>query len=491
MYLLEDLEKKYKQDPLVKDQLEKEFGDYISLESEFDKFWNNTHMSQIINESSLGNGKIAGAGAIDYNESKIVYMFIRTYKPNNVLEIGHASGCSSVIIAKALEKNGNGNLYTCDIKDNCIKKPSNNFISGFEKYMKNGIIKATGLVDAIDYVKDHSNIKFEIIFTDASHEPEFCYSLTKLLKKYWPNALNLYHEWAMSPLANEKEKSYVSLMETIQHQTLAERIAFLTEFPIIDYEHYGFYGSCGLGVVKPRGKNNIDLKVYYRLSNKEAGISKKKILNATKDNCLKNCIEVFGKENITIIGDNLNLETKNMVLSFGLKLVEVNNQNGAGTFRDALDLAIEENNDDQFVYLLEDDFLHKQNSKEILLEGLLKYNTYTTLYDHPDKYLNKEDGGNPYIEEEGEITRLVKTPSTHWKITNSTVMSFASSISRLKQDKNLLLKYSQGNITDSFGLFCELSQTKGIAVLSSIPGYSTHCESMWLSPLTKWETITN
>lgn len=233
----------------------------------------------------------------------------------------------------------------------------------------------------------------------------------------------------------------------------------------------------------------MDIKVYYRLSNLEAGISKKKIINATKKHCLENCILEFGLNNITILGDRLNDETRNYVNSLKLRLIEVDNGTGSGTFRDALNLAISENEDDDLIYLLEDDFLHKPNSSNLLKEGLLSFNGYITLYDHPDKYINKDQGGNPFIEQNGEVTRLVKTNSVHWKITNSTVMSFAARVKRLKDDIELLNKYSSERITDSFRFFTELSQTKGIPVLSSIPGYSTHCESAWLSPLTNWNEI--
>ena len=44
----------------------------------------------------------------------------------------------------------------------------------------------------------------------------------------------------------------------------------LTRRILLNYEHYGFYGSCGLGIVKKR-KEKLNLKVYYRLSNLEAG----------------------------------------------------------------------------------------------------------------------------------------------------------------------------------------------------------------------------
>ncbi len=231
------------------------------------------------------------------------------------------------------------------------------------------------------------------------------------------------------------------------------------------------------------------IKAYYRLSNLEAGISKKKIPNATKKYCLENCIKEFGLENITILGDRLNQETLDYVNSLNIRLIQVDNGTGSGTFRDALNLAIKENNDDDLIYLLEDDFLHKPNSKNLLIEGLSNYDAYVTLYDHPDKYINKENGGNPFIQQGGEVTRLFKTKSIHWKITNSTVMSFAARVSRLKADYDLIIKHSSANITDSFSFFTELSQTKGIPVISSIPGFSTHCEALWLSPLTDWKLV--
>jgi hypothetical protein len=231
------------------------------------------------------------------------------------------------------------------------------------------------------------------------------------------------------------------------------------------------------------------IKVYYRLSNFEAGISKKKIPNATKLNCLKNCIEEFGSKHITVVGDTLNNETKQVVEDLNLRLIQVENGTGSGTFRDALNLAIEENEDSDLIYLLEDDFLHLNGSKELLVEGLSNFNAYVTLYDHPDKYLDKQYGGNPFIEGGGEVTKVVTTKSSHWKITNSTVMTFAASVKRLKEDRDLLLKYSSNKITDSFRFFLELSKTKSIPVISSIPGKSTHCESAWLTPFVNWENI--
>jgi hypothetical protein len=484
--LLKDLKQKYSQDLVIQNQLKNEFGDYKELEKEYDEWWENILLPEIISQSSNGNGQYAGAGPVDYNEGKILYLFLRNIQPSKVLEIGFASGVSSTIIARALELNNKGVLHTVDFKSD----PFNHkwIIDQFKVYIKNGLIKPTYPKDGVEFIEENKNENYEVVFSDGSHELDFCDPVANLLNKYFPNALHLYHEWSFSSLSPKVAKDYLAIPNNLQHQAFAERISFEKHFPFSEYEHYGFYGSCGLGVVKKR-KTDINMKIYYRLSNLEAGISKKKIPNATKQHCLENCITEFGKENITILGDRLNNETRDYVESLNLKLIEVNNGSGAGTFRDALDLAVKENKDSDLVYLLEDDFLHKPNSKNLLIEGLSKYNAYITLYDHPDKYLNKENGGNPFIEQEGEVTRLVKTDSIHWKITNSTVMSFAAKISRLKDDYDLLLKYSSQNITDSFRFFMELNQTKGIPVLSSVPGYSTHCESAWLSPLTNWNKI--
>ena len=231
------------------------------------------------------------------------------------------------------------------------------------------------------------------------------------------------------------------------------------------------------------------MKVYYRLSTASAGGVKHKIKNATKTNCLTNCISVFGVDNITVIGDNLSTELKMWVEDNNLRLVEVKNGSGAATFRSALDIIYNECDDSELVYLLEDDFLHKNGSPALLTECLQAVDCYATLYDHPDKYMEPNIGGNPAVQDGGEVTRVITTDSKHWKITNSTVMSFAASVSRLKQDRDILYKYSQGRLTDSYGMFTELSQKYGIPVMSCIPGHSTHCEQAWLTPFTEWEKI--
>ena len=96
---------------------------------------------------------------------------------------------------------------------------------------------------------------------------------------------------------------------------------------------------------------------------------------------------------------------------------------GAGTFNLALDKALTID-DDEIIYFIENDYLHKPNSQEILKEGFDLGASFVSLYDHPDKYLPPEKGGNPYCQGGAEDTRVYLTNSVHWKITNSTTMTF-------------------------------------------------------------------
>ena len=232
------------------------------------------------------------------------------------------------------------------------------------------------------------------------------------------------------------------------------------------------------------------MKVFYRLSNFEASTPKKKISNATKQHCLLNCISEFGSDSITVFGDSLNEETEEFVKSHELNYVPVKYASGAGTFLHAFNAALELG-DDEIVYFLEDDFLHLPGSKAVLLEAASSYNAYATLYDHPDKYVDATLGGNPQITDGEEVTKLIKTKSSHWKITNSTVMTFAARVSRLKADRELMKAAAERypKMTDSYWFFTQLSQTVGVPVLSAVPGLSTHCEKDWLSPFTDWEKV--
>ena len=102
--------------------------------------------------------------------------------------------------------------------------------------------------------------------------------------------------------------------------------------------------------------------------------------------------------------------------------------------------------------------------------------------------MSPERGGNPYCEGGAEDTRVYLTSSSHWKITNSTTMTFASKVSTLKRVEPILRKWTAGIHPDDFQMFLDL-RSQNELLITPIPGYSTHGETAWLSPLTDWSKI--
>jgi hypothetical protein len=129
--------------------------------------------------------------------------------------------------------------------------------------------------------------------------------------------------------------------------------------------------------------------------------------------------------------------------------------------------------------------LHKLNSEDILKEGFDIGADYVSLYDHPDKYI---DGANPFVESGGEITRVMLSKSCHWKLTNSTTMTFAAKVKTLKEDEEILRSFTNGTHPHDFQMFLAL-RDKGRSLITPIPGYATHGETQWLSPLTNWKQL--
>jgi len=231
------------------------------------------------------------------------------------------------------------------------------------------------------------------------------------------------------------------------------------------------------------------MKIIYRIS--DSGYNKVKPDYINNEKCLQNFCNVFYDHiyDIHIIADNCSEPTIDLINKYidPANIEKVSVGHGAGTFNLALDKALKWE-DDEIVYFVENDYLHKINSSDIIKEGLNLGASFVSLYDHPDKYLDPSRGGNPYCEGGAEDTRVYLTDSCHWKITNSTTMTFASTVKKLKEYEHILRKHTTGSYPNDFKMFLELRETNGL-LITPIPGYSTHGETAWLSPLTNWNQI--
>lgn len=229
------------------------------------------------------------------------------------------------------------------------------------------------------------------------------------------------------------------------------------------------------------------MKIIYRIS--DTGYNKVKPKYINNENCLRNFVEVFGNDDTLVIADNISEETNNMIQKYVRRsdIDYVSVGHGAGTFNLALDMALTFD-DNEIVYFVENDYLHRSGSPQIIEEGFMLGASFVSLYDHPDKYLDADKGGNPYVEGGGEPTRVMISDSCHWKLSNSTTMTVASKVSTLKRTEDILRKYTIGQYPQDFKMFLELRSVDEL-LITSIPGYSTHGESKWLSPFTDWSEI--
>ena len=229
------------------------------------------------------------------------------------------------------------------------------------------------------------------------------------------------------------------------------------------------------------------MRIIYRIS--DAGYNKVKPDYINNENCLANATKEFDDSIWSVIADNVSSDTNDMIQKYVTRdcILYTEKGNGAATFNLALDEALTYG-DDEIVYFIENDYLHKPGSQKIIQEAFELGASFVSLYDHPDKYMVPSKGGNPYCEGGAEDTRVYLTNSCHWKITNSTTMTFAAKVSTLKRCEPILRKWTSGTHPDDLQMFLELRKNNELLV-TPLPGYSTHGETAWLSPLQDWNKI--
>lgn len=200
--------------------------------------------------------------------------------------------------------------------------------------------------------------------------------------------------------------------------------------------------------------------IYYRLSSHSSNVPR--IPWANKLYCLQNFLTVFSNETIFLIQDNFDSTLPNLFHP-NIKIESTNLGNSA-SFLHALTKAI--NNDiDEQIYFVEDDYLHHPLAAKSLLEGF-QIADYVTCYDHPDKY--SADYFN------GEDTKLIRTKSQHWKYSISTTMTFASTVRILREDFEIWKRYCQDSRPHDHKAFCQLKRKYNRKLAVAISGKSFH-----------------
>ncbi len=201
------------------------------------------------------------------------------------------------------------------------------------------------------------------------------------------------------------------------------------------------------------------MQIYYRISDKS--YPKLKLPGTSKKFCFDNFKSIFN--NVTLLADNCEE-------SLGwLKNYTQTNLGNAGALFKSIQLSLDLP-EEEIIYFVEDDYIHSPKSHEIILEAFEKMPFefhYLSLYDHPDKY----EKDYQY----GEISKVTKTKSSHWKTSISTCMTFATKVKYLKEDLDVWRKYTSEQHPHDHYIFSELRE-KGKILLVSIPGLACHID---------------
>ena len=157
--------------------------------------------------------------------------------------------------------------------------------------------------------------------------------------------------------------------------------------------------------------------------------------------------------------------------------------------------------DNKIVYLLEDDYLHRSNWCNVLVEGfnIKQFNIdYITLSDFQFLYGFEE------------YNKLLYIKSTHWKSSCGSTNTFATKYKTLKENLDIHQHYSLNpcvpeldgeqmidhEFSIDFDKFFALLRDRERLLISPIPGYATHCQygkqiADHLSPVIHWEDHLN
>ena len=134
--------------------------------------------------------------------------------------------------------------------------------------------------------------------------------------------------------------------------------------------------------------------------------------------------------------------------------------------------------DDTIIYFLEDDYLHRENWCEVLIEAFTLPIHYVSLYDHLDKYMDYPD----------LTSKIFHTNSVHWRTVPSTCNTYAAKMGQLREDMHIHKHYSAASpdgISMDHSKFVHLGNV-GRTLVTPLPGYSTHC-NQFQSPVINWE----
>ena len=198
-----------------------------------------------------------------------------------------------------------------------------------------------------------------------------------------------------------------------------------------------------------------------------------------KEDVFQNLLATMDKQcSLTVLFDGDPIG--HFVMKYPVSIVKFEANSDAGSFRKTLQFAEAKQgywDAADVIYLVEDDFCHRPGWPAVLREGI-EHADLVSLFDHNDKYFDPS-----------ATCHLTFTRSCHWRTAVSTTNTFAVKFSQLLEDMPTYKRFCNPMFTRvciDHERFLELKETKNRQLITSVPGYSTHCESEYLSPVIDW-----
>jgi hypothetical protein len=240
----------------------------------------------------------------------------------------------------------------------------------------------------------------------------------------------------------------------------------------------------------------MNLHIYYMHYDTSRALEKDRPEWFSYENCLKNLITTISASKVNfkiifnIVYDGDEACYRNNFISNYFDISNYKNiifiKAGSGNASGEAVMNIIKGNsdiaDDDLVYTLENDYLHRHGWLEKIEELYSSKNFfhYVTMYDHPDKYQHTTCYVKRY---DNLVSTVYLTESHHWRTMRSTCFSFITKARYFKED----IFYFK-RLRDVF-IMPFLKMFKGRILVSAIPALSTHCMNQYMAPLVDWSKI--
>ena len=170
------------------------------------------------------NDSIPDTYGISLREGQTMYELVRHFKPEVLLELGTNRGNALWFMAKAMERNGFGTIFTVDVQDFTEHRAKEfPFVHFFQQ-------------DAIEYLKTHEDVLAitDFFSHDDSHDFSHIMEELKIVERFQPKVMTIHDA------QTESKQAWDTILKD-------EKI-------IPDYERHTVESLMGIGILVNKNK---------------------------------------------------------------------------------------------------------------------------------------------------------------------------------------------------------------------------------------------